>query len=236
MDCGRTFVGRAIYTDLAYVSRVEARGHSGDAAKHGMDCGQPVRCRVLGGARSIRSGSNRAAETTVDLAPAWVADGVSDSESEAIAGLTRMDADAAARVIDMPFLQTLDAADAAALNSLAALSADQLADVLSRPMLQHGITDDETPIVAALTIAFRADPHPVDTLLNPDATTVERRTVELPLAGDVELGIVRTRPGLRQSMDLLENAVRESENLMGEPLPVTGRRLLITSNPRPRAT
>lgn len=88
------------------------------------------------------------------LALPWVADGVSsDTESGAAIGLgyiASKDADAAARVADMPFLQTLEDADAAALYSLSSLTADQFADALSRPMLEDGITDDEAPIVSML--------------------------------------------------------------------------------------
>ena len=121
--------------------------------------------------------------------------------------------------MNMPFLQTPEAADVAALRSLLGLTEDQLADVLSRPMLKDGITDDEAPIVSMLYQTLKHAPDRVDWLLDPDKATVERRTVELPLAGEVELAIVRTRPGVKQSMDLLENAVREAENLMGEPFP-----------------
>ena len=168
--------------------------------------------------------SAAAAESVIALS--WIADdGVSDSDLNAVRSLSfiaQTDEDAAARVADMPFLQTLEAADEAALDSLADIAyfaEDRLADTLSRPMLQDGVTDDEAPIVSMLFKTLKWAPEVVDTLLDPDSTTVERRTVDLPLAGEVELVIVRTRPGARRSMDLLENAVREAENLMGAPLP-----------------
>ena len=152
----------------------------------------------------------------------WVADGVSDSEASFTMGLNyiaRADADAALQVMDMPFLQTPEAADMAALDTLAVIAyndEDRLADVLSRPMLKDCITDDEAPIVSMLN----SNPDLVDKLLDPNARIIERRTVELSLAGEVDhLVIVRTSPGARRSMDILENAVREAENLMGEPLP-----------------
>ena len=162
----------------------------------------------------------RAAAERIVALP-WVADGVSDSEASFAIGLgyiARADADAALQVMDMPFLQTPEAADMAALDTLAVIAVndeDQLADVLSRPMLKDGITDDEAPIVSML--GWNQDIN--DKLLDPDTRTVERRTVDLPLAGEVDLVIVRTRPRARRSMDILENAVREAENLMGEPLP-----------------
>ena len=166
---------------------------------------------------SIAYRSAAAAEIVIALH--WVADSVSDTEADAVYNLSGMDVDAAIRVMDMPFLQTLEGADMAALDSLGLMDADQLADILSRPMLKDGITDDEAPIVSMLYGALEDAPDLVDTLLAPEATIVERRTVDLPLAGEVELAIVRTRPGARRSIGLLENAVREAENLMGEPLP-----------------
>ena len=170
------------------------------------------------------SRSAAAAESVIALS--WIADGgVSESDLKAVRSLSiiaRTDADAAARVADMPFLQTLEAADEAALDSLADIAyfnEDRLADTLSRPMLQDGVTDDEAPVISTLFQTLEWAPEVVDTLLDPDATTVERRTVDLTLAGEVELAIIRARPGARRSMDLLESAVREAENLMGAPLP-----------------
>ena len=159
------------------------------------------------------------------IAMSWIADGVSDGDAKAVRNLSliaQTDADAAARVADMPFLQTLEAADEAALRSLANIAyfaGDRLADTLSRPMLNDGVTDGEAPIVSTLFHTLEWAPDLVDALLDSDVVAVERRTVDLPLAGEVDLAIVRARPGARRSMDLLENAVRESENLMGEPLP-----------------
>ena len=48
---------------------------------------------------------------------------------------------------------------------------------------------------------------------------MERRTITLPLAGEVVLAIIRTTPGAARSIDLLEHSVRAAERLMGAPLP-----------------
>ena len=42
----------------------------------------------------------------------------------------------------------------------------------------------------------------------------------LPLAGETQLTIQRSKPGAARSMDLLEHAVRTIEEFMGEPFPV----------------
>ena len=180
---------------------------------------------ILDSERGVISNLSRIADDgNADLAESvialpWLADGITDSERRAVARLSRMDADAAARLIDMPFLETLEAADVAALDYLSGLTTIQLSDMLSRPMLKDGITDDEAQIISMLYQTFKYAPDRVDRLLDPDKTTVERRTVDLPLAGEVDLVIVRTYLGVKRSMDLLENAVRELENLMGEPFP-----------------
>ena len=86
------------------------------------------------------------AETLLSMR--WVADGVSDGDLETahrLSDISRTDADAAARVADMQFLQTLERSDITALGSLSRLSANQLADMLSHPLLKGGITDREAP-------------------------------------------------------------------------------------------
>ena len=42
----------------------------------------------------------------------------------------------------------------------------------------------------------------------------------LPLSGETQLTIQRSKPGAARSMDLLEHAVRTTEEFMGEPFPV----------------
>lgn len=156
----------------------------------------------------------------------WIVDGVSYDDRSATLGLLFVSRngseDLAFRLMDMPFLQTLEQSDSRALSSLASMaSMNALSDILARPHFKDGITDDQTMIVAMLSIVLTYVPHRVDTLLDPSATTVERRMVELPISGEVEFAIVRPYHirETRQSMDLLENAVREAETLMDAPLP-----------------
>ena len=85
--------------------------------------------------------------------------------------------------------------------------------------MADGITDQETTALALLHDVQETNPDLVDTLLDPSNIEVERRTVRLPLAGDVETVIVRLQPGAPGSMDLLEDAVRFAEDYMGDPFP-----------------
>ena len=156
----------------------------------------------------------------------WIVDGVSYDDQSAAEQLLYISRESgeeglAVRLIDMPFLQTSELSDILALMSLKSMaSMDALSDFLARPQFKGGITDDQTIVVAMLSSVLEHAPHRVDALLDPSAATVERRMVELPLSGEVELAVVRPyRGGTRRSMDLLENAVREAEKLMDAPLP-----------------
>ena len=48
---------------------------------------------------------------------------------------------------------------------------------------------------------------------------MEERVIELPLAGETDLAIIRTGPGAERSMDLLEHSVLHAEEFMGVPFP-----------------
>ena len=63
------------------------------------------------------------------------------------------------------------------------------------------------------------DPDFVDVLLDPDQVTIESRVTVLPLAGDVQLAIIRAQTGAERSMDLLERAVQHAEGFMAVPFP-----------------
>ena len=105
-------------------------------------------------------------------------------------------------------------------------SVDPLLDVLTHPLVADGITDDETAVVATIfaTLRWNRDPEGaaaiVSDLLDPETVLLERRELDLPLAGTVPVVIVRTVPGPPVTMDLLEEAVRRVERFMSLPFPV----------------
>ena len=122
----------------------------------------------------------------------------------------------------MPFVETIEPPDVPAMASLSRLAASErniFDRVMSHAALRDGISDDLAPIVATLRGVARTNVGLIDILLDPNRVSLERRTVTLPLAGDVVLAIIRTAPGAARSMDLLEHAVREVERSMGLPLP-----------------
>ena len=145
--------------------------------------------------------------------------------------LAYRDEGAARLLLDMPFLESLQPADALAVEALANIAYRHLPTfkrVVGHPSISDGITDEEARVVAVLDSEYLADASLVDTLLDPAAVSVEERAVTVPLAGEMTLAIVRTGPGAARSMDLLEEAVIGVEALVGEPFPARYVPLLFT--------
>ena len=155
----------------------------------------------------------------------WIRDGVHEIEVDAIEQLSYLanrDAEEAIRVVNMPFLQAIGPQDISAitsLNHLAAFRPDMFARVMTHPTVWDGISDDWAVIVATLNGVAKTNPGLIDVLLDSSRVTLEHRPIKLPLAGEVDLFIIRTGPGAARSMDLLEQSVRGAEEFMGAPLP-----------------
>ena len=156
----------------------------------------------------------------------WLSDDdVTESELsvvENIGYIAAEDATAAGEIIAMPFLATVEPADVNAAESLARLAISNettFRKVMTRFNVRNGISDSWANVVAMLHGVSRTNPELVDTLLDQNRVTQEFRTIHLPLSKDVRLTIVRTAPGTKQSMDVLEHSVRNIEEFMGEPLP-----------------
>ena len=155
----------------------------------------------------------------------WVVDGIAAAEVELIediVSITNKDAGAAMRIVDMPFLETIEPPDKSAIASLRLLAAfrpEAFVRVMSHTALRDGISDDVAPIVATLDGVAKTNPSLIDILLDRSKVSLELRTITLPLSGDVVLFIIRTGPGAARSMDLLEHSVRGVEEFMGARLP-----------------
>ncbi len=179
--------------------------------------------KAIQGILDVAVGSRPIASSLVSRR--WVRDGIVDAEADFIekfAYLVDKDADAASRVLGMPFLKTIEPPDISAVDSLGRLAAFNpltFDRVLSHPALRDGITDDLSPLVATLHGVAETNPALIDVLLDPGNVILKRRTVTLPLSGEVVLSIIRTGPGSGHSMELLEHSVRKAEELMGVPLP-----------------
>ena len=168
-------------------------------------------------------GSAEVASSVVSLG--WMQDGIDEIEAKAIEQISYIayrDSEAALRIVGMPFLETIEPPDEAAMAALREIAADYpnaFVRIMSHPALVGGISNNLASVVATMNGVARKNPDLIDVLLDPSRVHVEQRTVTLPLSGDVTLSIIRTRTGASRSMDLLEHSVRSVEDYMGLPLP-----------------
>ena len=165
------------------------------------------------------------AEAAAVVGLGWMQDGIEELEVKAIeelSYLSRKNEGQASRIVDMPFLETLEPPDVSALESLVDMAWFRQADyqrVLSHSTLSDGITDDWAKIVATLYGVSKNNSPLLDKLLDPAQVSLEERTIDLPLAGETHLAIIRTAPGAERSMNLLEHAVRHAEEFMEVTFP-----------------
>ena len=172
---------------------------------------------------------------TVLSARTWFNDGLNEEEAQLVADIGNIawkSTAGALAISSMPFLETIEPADVLATTALRRLAyfksedngeseeaSEHFQRVMAHPAISDGITDEEAKIVATLRAVSEHNPDLVDTLLDPDKVTLEERTINLPLAGDVQLTIIRTQAGAERTMDLLEEAVRAVEEFMAAPFP-----------------
>ncbi len=170
----------------------------------------------------------------------WVQDGLDLDETTVVTALrgisgvsfSKRDETAALRIAAMPFLETVDGVDAAAVSSLRSLfwesdEENYLLQVLAHPTLADGISDDEAIVVAALGIVVSERPDLLDTLLDLGQGAVEKRIIQLPLTGEVTLSVLNVNPGTYTTMNQLEQILRAQEGFMDVPFPRSYVGLLI---------
>ena len=158
----------------------------------------------------------------------WFRDGVNRDESDVLAALGAMsqETNSTNSIIWMPFLETIEETDALALRALYNLMTEDsqtgigsYAVLYTNSVISDGITDNETiPIILAAD-TYAVNPDLADVLLDQSGTTIETSTIDLPLAGEVVLVIVRVQEGSPESMDSLAKSVAFAEDYMGEPFP-----------------
>ena len=200
---------------------------------------------------SVMGSSGLTALVDTILEKSWVQDEITRDEAEIIESLiwtavTWWGGDppgdwlallegAAIEILGMPFLDSVEGADALAVRSLSETNfADSPAflELMHHPTISDGITDEEARIVAVLDFSsHHSDPELNDMLLDPARVSVEHKTLSTPTSGDVELAVIRTKTGAGPVMDLLEHSVQTVEEFMGEPLPVSYVGLLLVDTP-----
>ena len=176
------------------------------------------------------------------IAKPWITDGMDDGEAaitDHLAAISRYHYQDAPRLVAMPFLDRIGPGDQEAVAALADMAgAGALRRVLQHPLLSDGITDQLTPLIAALAGPARHRPSLIDPLLNAGPASIEEHVITLPLAGPVRLAIVNADTADSSdnpyTLELLEHAVRAAEHFMKRPFPVTMAVVLYAPNTGPR--
>ena len=176
----------------------------------------------------------------------WVRNGLTREEATAIFHLITMsglswgeqDVDTTLRIIAMPFLNTFEPVDAAAVDGLARLhhnsDGDYLHQVLNHPSLRDGIDDADTLIVAVLPHVVERVPEKLNILLDPGQIYRQERKIMLPLAGEITVATIHTVPGTFSTMDILEEIVRQYEVFMNVAYPSNVAAIVVVDLGGPR--
>ena len=149
----------------------------------------------------------------------WVEDGISRNEFNAVRGLIRLaETGYATQLLEESWV--VEGRNHPALESLWYLvinDIEVLSTIMSHPTISDGISEQEAKIIA--TLWALDDWSLLDMYLDPERVSLEERSITLPMAGEIDLSIVRTHQGTDGTMDLLERAVRGVEEFMGLPFP-----------------
>ena len=163
------------------------------------------------------------------LGYSWLADGVSQRESYGISSLAfiaRSNLELAQLVVGMGILDDpLRDRDLYAIISLnrslnRLIETDNVALLTSQPWFADGLNDEETAFVAVTNRDRYSDSQYRDFLR---AHFTRSATISLPLAGDVDVWVFwhNPFPDSDDTIELIEDAARASEALIGVPFPTT---------------
>jgi len=125
-------------------------------------------------------------------------------------------------ILGMPFLDTVESADASAIRALESLEdagSAEFLELMDHPTLSDGIDNEEAKLFVLLGGTNRYKPELVPVLLDGTSVFKEERIINLPHSGEVLLAIIRFHDHTGPNMDYLEHAVRHHEGFMGEALP-----------------
>ena len=157
------------------------------------------------------------------LGYSWLAEGLSQRELDGIVGLAflaNINSELAQQIIDMGLLDDpLRDRDLHAITTLGRLSGtDDLALVIEQPWFTDGLTDEEVAFLVVTLRDQRTDAQYRDFLRTHYTRSA---TITLPLAGDVDVWVFwhLPFPSSDDSIELIEDALRASEALMGVPFP-----------------
>ena len=142
---------------------------------------------------------------------------------ESLMFIAEYDEEQATGLAEMPFLETLEESDVHAAQTLVDLfywENKSFEKAMRHPTAEDGITNEEAKLISLLAGLHETNPTLVKRILDLSSDDVVERRINLPLAGEVTLAIVRAGEGeSTATMDLLESAVKNTESLMEVPFP-----------------
>ncbi len=172
----------------------------------------------------------------------WIKDDITVDEASAIGELVKIargqwsntdgdwtlregNAEFALTILGMPFLDTFETLDYYTVRSLAFLhfvDNRYMEQVLDHPSFREGITDADTLILTGLWRIARFTPENMGNhlqMLDPHTLHYEQRTIETPLAGEISITLIGTKPDYLPSMETIEAIVRDQERFMDVAYP-----------------
>ena len=155
------------------------------------------------------------AETVIETW--WIVDGLDDREIAMVDSLhliANKDQETALRILDMPFLTTIETSDMLAMRSLSRIR--DIRQLMSHPILSEGITDTWAKRIAVVYEHSNAR----HILLDPAIHLVTERRVTLPLTGEATIALISRNSKSEQVLDIMESAIRHHESFMMAPFPI----------------
>ena len=154
----------------------------------------------------------------------WVQDNITATEAEFLDFFEDLDDDneeAAAAVIAMPFLKSLEPDDVLAMRGMERLDdKGRLSVLLDHPTLRNEITDAQTTLVTAASTL--RDDEEIRRMLNPGYADIETLSKGTELMPNLKVSIVRTGSQRQPwTAEGVRDAVQFVEETMQLPLPVS---------------
>lgn len=163
------------------------------------------------------------------IAAPWVTDGVSSEERSSIFDiilflepLNAVDALMGERLSEYPWSPSgVSKFECSALERLRALLDDPDSGLIGVSWFEDGLDHEELALLSVLHETRQRSVHQYEDLL--ESHHFRSKTISLPLAGDVELLVIRHSefPGLDESIELMEEIARVLEEFIGVPFPRT---------------
>ena len=187
-------------------------------------------------AKWLQQNNPKLAEEIADIP--WITDGLTADEYQITEQLLHITAinefDAARSLARMPFMQSPEPNDLNALKSLYRIASEnkqQLREIIQRQKENQGIRNQDTPIISVMS-SVTGELHVLEALQDQTKTTIHKSFARLPLAGEIELNVVRTKElGRTDTNQLIASSLVAAESIMAIEFPQKAINVLFTETP-----